>query len=109
MDFALTDEQTAMRDVARRFAADRLAPQYRQREQDGRLDRTLVQEMGELGLIAPELPEAVGGLGVPSVTAGLVIEAIAGGDFNVAYVQLLGSLMGALLAQHGRPAITHPV
>ena len=54
--------------------------------------------MGELGLIAPELPEAFGGLGLPSVAAGLVIEAIAYGDFNVAYVQLLGSLIGQLLA-----------
>jgi len=109
MDFALTDEQTAIRDTARRFAAERLAPSYRNREREGRIDRALVRDMGELGLIAPELPEAVGGLGVPSVTAGLVIEAISGGDFNVAYVQLLGSLMGALLAQHGRPEVAHPV
>jgi len=109
MDFALSDDQTAIRDAARRFTAERLAPHYRQREREGRIDRALIRDMGELGLIAPELPEKVGGLGVSSVTAGLVIEAIAHGDFNVSYVQLLGSLMGALLAAHGRPEIAHPV
>jgi len=109
MDFALTDEQAAMRDAAQRFAIERLAPGYRQRELDGRIDRALMREMGELGLIAPELPEQVGGLGVGSVTSGLVIEAVARGDFNVAYVQLLGSLMGALLAKHGTPQVAHPI
>ena len=109
MDFALTEEQTAMRDTAQRFATERLAPHYRQRELDGRIDRALMRDMGELGLIAPELPEQVGGLGAGSVSAGLVIEAVARGDFNVAYVQLLGSLMGALLAKHGVPHVAHPV
>ncbi|HEX6609671.1 MAG TPA: acyl-CoA dehydrogenase family protein [Hyphomicrobiaceae bacterium] len=109
MEFDLSAEQKAMRDAARRFAADQLAPGYAMREREGKLDRALVQRMGELGLIAPELPEDVGGLGVDCVTAGLVIEAIAGADLNVSYVQLLGSLMGAILVAHGRPEVVHPV
>ena len=109
MEFDLSPEQKAMRDAARRFAADQLASGYAAREREGKLDPALVQRMGGLGLIAPELPEAVGGLGVDCVTAGLVIEAIAGADFNVSYVQLLGSLMGAILVAHGRPEIARPV
>jgi cyclohexanecarboxyl-CoA dehydrogenase len=109
MEFDLSAEQKAMRDAARRFATDQLAPGYAMREREGKLDRALVQRMGELGLIAPELPEDVGGLGVDCVTAGLVIEAIAGADLNVSYVQLLGSLMGAILVAHGRPEVVHPV
>ncbi len=88
----------ALHDTATRFARDRLAPAYQSREAEMHIDRALVREMGELGLIAPELPEAYGGLGLPSVAAGLVIEAIAYGDFNVAYVQLLGSLVGQIIA-----------
>ena len=109
MEFDLSPEQKAMREAALRFAADQLAPGYAAREREGKLDRALVRRMGELGLIAPELPEDVGGLGVDCVTAGLVIEAIAGADLNVSYVQLLGSLMGAILVAHGRPEIAHPV
>ena len=69
----LGPEQTAIRDTALGFAAEQLAPGYAAREREGPLDRTRVLRIGELGLIAPELPEALGGLGVGSVTAGLVI------------------------------------
>lgn len=86
--------------LATRFARERLAPAYQAREAQGAIDRGLLREMGELGLIGPELPEAFGGAGLPSVAAGLVMEAIAYGDFNIAYVQLLGSLIGQLLARN---------
>ena len=60
MEFGFTDEQEAIRDTARRFAADKIAPGYRAREDSGLIDRALVREMGALGLIAgapPLLPE----------------------------------------------------
>ena len=100
---ALTAEQRAFQETARRFAREQLAPHYQAREADGRVDRALVRQMGELGLIGADLPEQYGGLGQPSLTAGLIIEAIAYGDFNVAYVQLLGSLQGQILARHAAP------
>ena len=97
---ALTAEQRAFQETARRFAREKLAPHYQAREASGQVDRALVRQMGELGLIGADLPERYGGLGQPSLTAGLIIEAIAYGDFNVAYVQLLGSLQGQILARH---------
>jgi cyclohexanecarboxyl-CoA dehydrogenase len=100
---ALTAEQRAFQETARRFAREQLAPHYQAREADGRVDRALVRQMGELGLIGADLPEQYGGLGQPSLTAGVIIEAIAYGDFNVAYVQLLGSLQGQILARHAAP------
>ena len=39
MEFALTDEQTAMVDTARQFAGDRLAPGYAAREKPVRWSR----------------------------------------------------------------------
>ena len=100
MDFAFTPEQDAIRDTAERFARDRLAPGYQARAQDGRLDRDLVREMGSLGLIAPDLPEAYGGLGVDGVTGGVVVEAVAHGDFQISYVQLLGALVGRIVCDY---------
>jgi len=90
-------------ETARRFARERVAPGYRSREQEGRVDRALVREMGALGLIAPELPEAFGGLGVPGLVSGLIAEAMGHADVNVAYLQILGSLNGAILARHSAP------
>ena len=101
----LDDDQTALRDVARRFARERLAPDYQKREAAGRIDRALLKQMGELGLIGVDLPEEYGGLGASGVTSGLIVEAIANGDFNVSYVQLLASLMGTIVHRNANPEL----
>ena len=100
MDFSLTEEQQAMVDVARRFAQQKLKPGYRARETAGRIEREVVQEMGALGFLGVELPPAQGGLGNDCVTSGLLLEQISAGDFNVAYINLLVSLCGQIIAEH---------
>lgn len=100
MDFALTDEQQAIRDTADRFAREKLLPNYLACAASARLDRDLVAEMGALGLIAPDLPEKFGGLGVDGLTGGIVVEALAYGDFNMAYVPLLTALCGRIICDH---------
>lgn len=105
MEFAITDEQRAIQETARRFAREKLAPDYRKREEEGVIDRALVREMGSLGLVAGDLPEAFGGLGLDGVTAGLIIEEIAYADLNVSYIQLLSSLNGQIVVTHARPEL----
>lgn len=100
MTLHLSEEQIAIQDTAQRFAKERLLPGYLEREKIGTLDRKLVREMGELGLIGVDLPEKYGGLGASGTTAGIVSEAIAYGDINVSYVQLITSLMGQVLVHH---------
>lgn len=105
MDFSLTDEQKALVESAGRFARNRLAPDYKAREKAERVERELAMEMGEMGFLGPELPEAFGGLGVDCVTSGLLLEQIAYGDFNVSYVNLLTSLCGQIVSTYARPEI----
>ncbi len=105
MDPLLNDDLRSIQETAWRFSRERVAPGYMRREAEARIDRALVREMGQLGLIAPELPEAQGGLGLPSLTSGLILEAIGHGDVNVAYVQLLASLNGKIISAHGAPAL----
>jgi cyclohexanecarboxyl-CoA dehydrogenase len=100
LTMAYSEEQRALRTAAERFAREKLAPRYQTREQEGRIDRALLREMGALGLIAGDLAESHGGLGLSSETTGLIMEALAYGDVNVAYVQLLGSLCGQIIARH---------
>lgn len=102
----LTDDQRALSELAGRFARERLKPDYQRRERaGGAIDRALCREMGSLGLIGVDLPEEHGGLGQGGVSAGLIIEAIAYGDFNVSYVQLLASLMGTIIARNAGPEL----
>lgn len=105
MDFSLTEEQLAFRETAERFSREKLAPYYMQRDRDDGLDRDLVREMGALGLIGADLPQEFGGLGTDGVTAGVITEAIAYGDMNVCYIQLLGSLMGQIITRNAAAAL----
>ena len=102
-DPTLPDELRSLQETAERFARERIAPRYMQREKEARVDKALIRELGELGLIAPELPEACGGLGLPSLASGLIAEAIGYADINVSYLQVLGSLNGKILAEHAAP------
>lgn len=103
MDFALDDLQASLVDTARRFAEERLAPAYRDRERHGIIEPELIRAMGDLGLIAPEVPEAQGGSGLDELTSGLITEAIAAGDMNVAYVQIMASLLSSCILRYATP------
>ncbi|SCY32774.1 cyclohexanecarboxyl-CoA dehydrogenase [Microvirga guangxiensis] len=103
--FGLTSEQRSFRETALRFAQNVLAPASRQIEAEGRVPMSLRRQMGELGLIGVEMPAEYGGLAVDHVTSGVVIESIAEGDFNVAYIQLLASLCGTIVARHASPEL----
>lgn len=105
MDPTFSDDQRSIQATARRFAAERVAPGYMARETSARIDRALIREIGQLGFIAPEIPEHLGGLGLPSLTSGLIAEAIGHADINVAYLQVLGSLNSKIIAEHASPAL----
>lgn len=105
MNFAFNEQQNAIRETVARFSADVLAPGYRKRDREGRIEREVIQQMGEMGLLGGELPEEFGGSGLDCVTAGIIIEEIAKGDFNVGYIPLLTSLNGQIIAQHAQPAL----
>jgi cyclohexanecarboxyl-CoA dehydrogenase len=107
MTYQLNEDQLQFRDMATRFAREKVAPDYQKREAEGKIDRALIRELGQLGLIAPELPEEFGGLGAPSVTTGVIAEAIGHADVNVAYLQILSSLNGKILASHASRDIAH--
>ncbi len=105
MDFSFTPEQNAIRETARRFAETRLAPEYAAREKQGRLEPALHREMGELGFIGSVLPEAAGGQGLDHVTMGIIVEEIAYGDHNAAYIPMLSALTGIILHHHAAPEV----
>ncbi|WP_454754409.1 cyclohexanecarboxyl-CoA dehydrogenase [Cupriavidus necator] len=104
----LNEDLVTLGDHARRFATDRIAPGYQERDQTRVLDRTLMREMGEMGFIAPELPEQYGGQGLGCLAAGVIHEEVARADLSLSYINLLASLNGQILAHHGKPEVVGP-
>jgi alkylation response protein AidB-like acyl-CoA dehydrogenase len=76
MDFALSDEQTAIRDMARGFGRERIAPFALAWEAEG-IPRDVLAEAGALGFAAMYVPEELGGAGLARLDAVLVFEALA--------------------------------
>lgn len=105
MDFTLTKTQSEYQEEARRVAVELIAPGYQEREKRGIVEKELRLEMGRLGLIAPEISEDLGGRGLDRLTDGIIVEEISRGDHNVAYVQVVGSLVGQILSGYASPEV----
>ena len=82
----LTDDQIMIRDTARQFAQERLAPTAAERDRTGETPRGLLAEMGALGFMGMTIPEEWGGAGADTVAYVLAMEEIAGGDGGVSTV-----------------------
>lgn len=104
----ITEDLEFLAETADKFAQKYIAPGFLERDQSRIFDRDLVKKMGEMGFIAPELPEQYGGQGMGRLAAGIIHEAIAKADLSFSYVNLLASLNGQILAEHGVPEVVEP-
>jgi len=105
MDFTLTDEQEAIRDLAARILTEQLPPErLRAMEQaDTWFAEDVWRELGKAGLLGIALPEADGGGGFGLTEACIVAEQL---GRTVAPVPFLSAVVGAALplAGFGTPA-----
>ena len=106
MDFSLSEEQEAVRELADRIFTD-LSTQERLREMetdpsDDRFDRKLWSELAAAGLLGISLPEDVGGAGLGFLETGLLAEAA---GRTAAYVPVVETLAAAApaVARFGSP------
>ena len=77
MDFALSEEQQALFDMARDFGAEKIAPHAARWEHEGTIPKEMLREAGALGLGAIYVSEDAGGAGLGRLDAALVFEALA--------------------------------
>lgn len=76
----LDETRAAIRDMARDFARERLAPTAAARDRDHAFPREELREMGALGFLGMVVPEEWGGCDVGAVAYAAVLEEIAAGD-----------------------------
>ena len=72
LDDQLSEDERMIRDAARSYAQDRLAPRIIDAFQHETTDPEIFREMGALGLLGPTVPEEYGGVGANYVSYGLV-------------------------------------
>jgi len=80
MDFRLSEEQQMIRDMARKFADEVIAPKAEEMEATGEYPYDIMARMAELGMMGIPFPVEYGGSGGDWVGMHLCIEEIARGD-----------------------------
>ncbi len=76
LDTQLQEEERLIRDSARAFAEEKLAPRVISAYRDEISDPEIFLEMGEMGLLGTTIPEQYGGLGSSYTSYGLVAREI---------------------------------
>jgi alkylation response protein AidB-like acyl-CoA dehydrogenase len=93
----------SVRDMARRFADERIKPLAAELDERETFPADLYRECGALGLFGITVPEAHGGLGADVRTYAAVMEELSRGYASVADQCGLIELIGTLFASHGTP------
>lgn len=92
MDFQLTAEQIALRDTARKFAREVMAPVAKEHDRTGEFPHDVIAKGFELGLMNMTLPPELGGLGLSHLDQALVAEELAAGCAGIATSMIANDL-----------------
>nr|WP_284504092.1 acyl-CoA dehydrogenase family protein [Caballeronia sp. ATUFL_F2_KS9A] len=94
IDAFLTEEQRMIRDAARQFATEVLAPNAGQWDKDGAIPDAVVRQLGELGLLGMIVPAELGGTFSDYTAYALAMEEIAAGCASCATMMSVHNSVG---------------
>jgi len=86
MNFSYSEDQIAIRDAAREFAENEIAPSAVERDVTGEFPYEIVKKLGELGFMGMMVDPQWGGAGLDTVSYALALEEISKIDASVAVV-----------------------
>jgi butyryl-CoA dehydrogenase len=92
----LTEEQTMIRDMARQFAEERIAPNAADWDRDSHFPREALDEMATLGLMGMMVPPEWDGAGTDAVSYALALEEIAAGDGALSAIMSVHNSVGCM-------------
>ena len=95
LDFQLTAEQTAIREVCRDFAREVVAPAAEELDREHKFGYDIVRQMGDLGLFGLPFSEEFGGAGGDFLSLCLAIEEISRADTGVGITLEAAVCLGA--------------
>ncbi len=100
----LTDEQREIRELARRFADEEIAPKAAAWDREHTFPREVFAQLGELGLMGVCVPEEHAGAGADFLSYVLVLEELSRADAGVGVTVAVHTSAGTLpLLAHGTP------
>jgi len=104
VNLELTETQTLIRDTARKFARERVAPQARALDREERFPTALYKEMGELGLLGVNIPAKYGGAEAGTVSYALAMMEMAAADASTSVTMAVTNMCAELISAYGTEA-----
>ena len=101
MDFARSEEQTAIFDMAYGFGQDHIAPHALAWDKQGKIPKDLWPKLAKLGLAGIYVREQSGGSGLSRVDAALVFEALAMACPSVGSFLSIHNMCGGMIDSFG--------
>ena len=105
MDFALSEEQEAIFDMARAFGEAEIAPHARDWDRAGEIPKDLWPKLAELGFGGLYVGEEMGGSGLTRLDATLVFEALSRSCASVAAFLSIHNMCAKMLESYAAPAL----
>jgi hypothetical protein len=105
VDFTLTDDQRAIEDAARAFAAAELAPHSARWDEDKHFPVDVLRAAAGLGLAGIYVKEDVGGSALTRLDATLVFEALSYGDVSTAAFLSIHNMASWMIDRFGSDAL----
>jgi len=99
--FALTEDQLAIQDMARRFAAEQITPHAARWDEEHVFPREVLRAVGELGLGGIYVSEEAGGVGLGRLEAALVFEALSYGCSATSAFLSIHNMVAWMIDSHG--------
>jgi alkylation response protein AidB-like acyl-CoA dehydrogenase len=93
MDFRLTDEQKALRDMVRDFAAKEIAPFAQTFDEQGAVPKGLLDQMAALGLMGVCVPPEYGGAGMDNLAYIIALEEVCKASASVGLVMTVNNTL----------------
>ncbi|PHH76738.1 hypothetical protein CDD80_1293 [Ophiocordyceps camponoti-rufipedis] len=102
----LSEVETAMTESVSKFAAEQVLPRARDMDEAEAMDRTLVEQLFEQGLMGIEIPEEYGGAGMNFTSAIVAIEELARADPSVSVlVDVHNTLVNTAFLKYATPEV----
>ena len=105
MDYALSDEQSAVYDMSYAFGAEHIAPHAREWDAAGTIPRDIWPKLAELGFGGLYVSEASGGAALSRLDATLVFEALSASCASVAAFLSIHNMCAKMIDNFGSESL----
>ncbi len=104
MHLSLTEAQTLVQKTARDFAARAIAPKAADIDKHGKIPVEIIKGLGEVGLLAVNVPAGLGGSEAGVVSYALAMQEVAKACASTAVTMAVTNMVGEVIAKFGTDA-----